>query len=141
MASTAPNGPAGGPLMWMKTPSGNGTKAPLLRSRGSVASLLLQNRDRKGADFRTVLRRLQGSSEWTCGPLNGTKNQDAPLLRSRGSVVSLLLQNRDRKGADFRPVFHENPYRTITTFSAPISYPSSFAVEIASERSVSSSDS
>jgi len=36
--------------MWLKAPSGNGTKTPLLRSRGSVVSLLLQNRDRKGAD-------------------------------------------------------------------------------------------
>jgi len=33
--------------MWMETPSGNGTKAPLLRSRGSVDSLLLRSRDRK----------------------------------------------------------------------------------------------
>jgi len=37
--------------MWMETPSGNGTKAPLLRSRGSVDSLVLRSRDRKGVDF------------------------------------------------------------------------------------------
>jgi hypothetical protein len=37
--------------MWMQTPSGNGTKKhPSFRSRGSVDSLLLQNRDPKEAD-------------------------------------------------------------------------------------------
>jgi len=49
--------------MWLKAPSGNGTKTPLLRSRGSVVSLLLQNRDRERADVRPVLRRLSGGGE------------------------------------------------------------------------------